>query len=203
MRDFLISDYQHFELLAGVDEVGRGPLVGNVVTAAVVLPKSHSIQGLTDSKVLSEKKRNALVDVIKAQAISWSLGYATPEEIDQLNILQATFLAMQRAVNSLSVVPDMVLVDGNKLPKWSFPSEAIVKGDRLVEAISAASILAKVARDDEMVQLDKVYPDYGFAQHKGYPTKQHMQSLERFGPIPEHRKSFKPVKQWLENNDNG
>lgn len=203
MTEFSMEEYQHIELLAGVDEVGRGPLVGNVVTAAVILPKHHQIKGLTDSKALSEKKRNGLVDIIKDQAVSWALGRATPAEIDELNILQATFLAMQRAVDGLSVKPEMVLVDGNKLPKWSFPSRAIVKGDSLVEAISAASILAKVARDEEMIQLDQQYPDYGFAKHKGYPTKYHMQLLQQLGPIAQYRKSFKPVKQWLEENDKG
>lgn len=187
--------------MAGVDEVGRGPLVGNVVTAAVILPSEHTLTGLTDSKAISEKKRNQLVPLIKEQAISWALGSATPDEIDQLNILNATFLAMQRAVDSLSIKPDLVLVDGNKTPSWHYISRAIVKGDAFVEAISAASILAKVARDIEMIELDKSYPHYGFAQHKGYPTKQHLESVRRWGPIDAHRKSFKPIKEMVKSRD--
>ena len=154
--------------IAGVDEVGRGPLVGDVVTAAVILDPANPIEGLTDSKKLSEKKRNALSAEIKQKALAWSIGRATPVEIDSLNILHATMLAMTRAVDGLMLTPDFVRVDGNRLPKWSYEAEAVVKGDSLHPEISAASILAKVERDNDMVELDKAYPQYGFAAHKGY-----------------------------------
>lgn len=186
-------------LIAGVDEVGRGPLVGNVVTAAVILDPSKPIKGLNDSKKLSEKKRNALAVDIKERALCWSLGQATPEEIDKLNILHATMLAMTRAVDGLSSLPDMVKVDGNRLPNWQYKAEAIVKGDGLIEEISAASIIAKVARDNEMHMLHQKYPEYGFSQHKGYPTKLHLEKLQQYGPLPEHRRSFKPVSNCLNN----
>ena len=184
-------------LVAGVDEVGRGPLVGDVVTAAVILDPKHSIEGLTDSKKLSEKKRLFLANEIKQQAIAWSIGRATPAEIDDINILHATMLAMQRAVSALSVKPERVLVDGNRCPEFGIPCEAIVKGDLTEPAISAASILAKVARDQDMFELDKAYPQYGFAQHKGYPTKKHFAAISELGIIEGYRKSFKPVKQYL------
>lgn len=186
--------HKNAQFIAGVDEVGRGPLVGNVVTAAVILDPLKPIAGLTDSKKLSEKKRDVLFDEIKEKALSWSIGAATPKEIDQINILQATMLAMVRAVEGLSVQPDWVRVDGNRCPAWSYQSEAVVKGDLLHEEISAASILAKVTRDREMQTLHEQFPQYGFAGHKGYPTKQHMAALAEHGPIKEHRFSFKPVQ---------
>ena len=189
--------YPNAHLIAGVDEVGRGPLVGAVVTAAVILDPNNPIEGLADSKKLSEKKRLLLAEEIKAKALCWSLGRAEPEEIDQLNILHATMLAMQRAVAGLNIQPDFVLVDGNRIPTLPMPAQAVIKGDSLVAEISAASILAKVARDQEMAELDKQYPEYGFAKHKGYPTKLHFEKLEQFGATPFHRKSFAPVKKIL------
>lgn len=185
-------------LVAGVDEVGRGPLVGDVVTAAVILPPDHGISGLNDSKKLSEKKRDQLDVIIKEVALSWSIGIASHTEIDELNILQATMLAMTRSVENLSVQPDFVRVDGNRCPKWKYRSEAIVKGDGTVAEISAASILAKVYRDRQMVELHERYPAFGFDKHKGYPTKLHMEMLQVHGVLPEHRRSFKPVRIALE-----
>lgn len=184
----------HYQFIAGVDEVGRGPLVGDVVTAAVILDPAKPIDGLTDSKKLSEKKREYLFDIIMQHALSWSIGRATPSEIDKINILHATMLAMKRAVAGLHIQPDFVRVDGNRCPNWLYKSEAIVKGDLLHSEISAASILAKVTRDREMVILDQLHPQYGFAGHKGYPTKQHIAALELHGPIAQHRFSFKPVQ---------
>ncbi|ELR63622.1 Ribonuclease HII [Photobacterium marinum] len=195
--DFEPFEYPQAELIAGVDEVGRGPLVGAVVTAAVILDPNNPIEGLTDSKKLSEKKRNVLFDEIKEKALAWSLGRCEPEEIDQLNILQATMVAMQRAVAGLSVQPDYVLVDGNKVPELPMAAQSVVKGDLRVAEISAASILAKVTRDREMEELDVQYPQYGFAKHKGYPTKAHFEALEQHGAIEQHRKSFKPVRRIL------
>ncbi|EMW3562539.1 ribonuclease HII [Proteus mirabilis] len=189
--------YPKANLIAGVDEVGRGPLVGAVVTAAVILDPTNPIQGLMDSKKLTEKKRNALYDEIKEKALCWAIGRAEPEEIDKLNILWATMKAMERAVAGLSITPDMVLVDGNRCPNLPMASQAVIKGDSLVQEISAASILAKVTRDREMEQLDKLYPDYGFAKHKGYPTAFHMEKLASLGATPYHRKSFAPVKRAL------
>lgn len=189
--------YPNAERIAGVDEVGRGPLVGAVVTAAVILDPNNQIEGLADSKKLSEKKRLALAEEIKAKALSWSLGRAEPAEIDAVNILNATMLAMQRAVAGLHIQPDFVLVDGNRIPQLSMPAQAIVKGDSLVAEISAASILAKVARDQEMDELEQLYPNYGFAQHKGYPTKLHFEKLAELGATPYHRKSFAPVRKVL------
>ncbi|GGD56783.1 ribonuclease HII [Lacimicrobium alkaliphilum] len=190
---------QKNRLIAGVDEVGRGPLVGDVVTAAVILDPRYPIDGLTDSKALSEKKRQYFFALIKEKALCWAIGRASPAEIDRLNILHATMLAMERAVEGLFIQPEHVLVDGNRCPKWRYSSEAIVKGDGLIPAISAASILAKVTRDTEMTELSKRYPDYGFDRHKGYPTAAHLQCLAERGPIPEHRLSFKPVQQALKN----
>ena len=184
-------------LIAGVDEVGRGPLVGDVVTAAVILDPLNPIAELNDSKKLSEKKRNALFPIIQERALAWSVGRASPAEIDELNILHATMLAMTRAVEGLSLTPDFVKVDGNRLPKWRYAGEAIVKGDGSVAEISAASILAKVIRDTEMQTLDAQHPAYGFAQHKGYPTKAHLESLQRLPILPEYRKSFKPIASLL------
>lgn len=192
MQKFIYPDAQ---FIAGVDEVGRGPLVGAVVTAAVILDPNKPIAGLADSKKLSEKKRLLLAAEIKQKALAWSLGRAEAAEIDELNILHATMLAMQRAVDNLKIQPHFVLVDGNRLPKLSMPAQAVVKGDSLVAEISAASILAKVARDQEMAELDAQYPAYAFAQHKGYPTKLHLEKLAELGPLPQHRRSFAPVKR--------
>jgi len=194
MPDFI---YPVARLIAGVDEVGRGPLVGAVVTAAVILDPANPITGLADSKKLSEKRRLALYDEIKEKALAWSLGRAEPEEIDQLNILHATMLAMQRAVAGLGIQPDYVLIDGNRCPALPMPSQAVVKGDSLVAEISAASIIAKVSRDQEMTELDLLFPKYGFAQHKGYPTALHMEKLTQYGVTPHHRRSFAPVRNAL------
>ena len=183
-------------IVAGVDEVGRGPLAGDVVAAAVILGDS-SPAGLTDSKALSPRQRERLAETIRSEAVSWSLGRATVAEIDELNILQASLLAMWRAVEGLSVQPALVLVDGNHLPRWSYEARAIVKGDLIEPAISAASIVAKVTRDSEMVILDDQYPGYGFATHKGYPTKAHLAALTSLGVSPVHRRSFGPVKRLL------
>lgn len=179
--------------IAGVDEVGRGPLVGDVVTAAVILDMDNPIEGLMDSKKLSEKKRKLLSEEIKEKAVAWAIGRASPEEIDTINILHATMLAMQRAVADLPVTPDYVLVDGNRTPSFAIPAKAVVKGDDRVAEISAASILAKVARDEEMIALDIEYPAYGFAKHKGYPTKAHLEIITELGVLDCYRKSFKPV----------
>lgn len=181
-------------LIAGVDEVGRGPLAGPVVTAAVILDDNNPIEGLADSKKLSEKRRETLEEIIKAQALSWSLGRAEPEEIDQINILQATLLAMKRAVEGLHVAPSHAYVDGNQAPQLACPVTTIIKGDQSEPAIAAASILAKVARDREMRAMDEIYPGYGLAKHKGYPTKQHQQALMELGATDIHRRSFKPVQ---------
>ncbi|MCL6272002.1 ribonuclease HII [Sansalvadorimonas sp. 2012CJ34-2] len=196
----LFADRSADEIIAGVDEVGRGPLCGAVVTAAVILDSDNPILGLNDSKKLSEKKRNALFDEIQEKALSWSIGRAEVEEIDQINILQATMLAMQRAVAGLSVKPTLVLVDGNRTPDFGIPARAEVKGDGRIAEISAASILAKVARDREMVELDRQYPGYGIADHKGYPTKAHMEAIKKLGVTPIHRRSFKPVRDCLPEN---
>lgn len=190
--------YPAATLIAGVDEVGRGPLVGAVVTAAVILDPARPIIGLADSKKLSEKRRLALYDEIVEKALSWSLGRAEPDEIDRLNILHATMLAMQRAVAGLHIAPDMVLIDGNRCPALPMRSQAVVKGDSRVAEISAASILAKVTRDREMTELDREFPDYGFAQHKGYPTAFHLERLAVLGATEHHRRSFAPVRRVLE-----
>ena len=191
-------DFSAGRLIAGVDEVGRGPLIGNVVAAAVILDPANPVAGLTDSKKLSEKKREQLFPMIQERALAWSIAWASPQEIDELNILHATMLAMQRAVSQLSVVPQFALIDGNRCPPGlPCPAEAIVKGDLKEPAISAASILAKVYRDREMAELDLRYPDYGFARHKGYPTALHMERLRLLGPLPEHRRSFRPVAELL------
>jgi len=192
-----VSTYQGL-LGAGVDEVGRGPLAGDVVTAAVILDPNNPIEGLADSKKLTEKKRERLFDEIKEKALSFCIARASFEEIDQINILQASLLAMKRAVEGLPIQPEHVWVDGNKIPKWSYAAEAVVKGDSRVQAISAASILAKVTRDREMVVMDTTYPGYGFAGHKGYPTKVHMEALDKLGVTPIHRRSFGPVRAKLE-----
>lgn len=186
------------QLICGVDEVGRGPLIGAVVTAAVILDPTKPIAGLTDSKKLSEKRRLELAELIKTQALCWALGRAEPHEIDQLNILHATMLAMRRAVAALSITPQWVLVDGNRTTDFGLPATAVVKGDLLVPEISAASILAKVARDDEMKALHLAHPQFGFAEHKGYPTAAHLAAISEHGVLPEHRRSFKPVRLVLE-----
>ena len=190
--------YPKANLIAGVDEVGRGPLVGAVVTAAVILDPNNPITGLADSKKLTEKKREKLFDEIQQKALCWCIGRAEPEEIDNINILHATMLAMQRAVAGLSIVPEYVLIDGNRCPKLPMPSQAVIKGDSLVQEISAASILAKVIRDREMVELDKTFPEYGFAKHKGYPTAYHLEKLAQYGATEFHRKSFAPVRKALD-----
>lgn len=186
-----------FKLVAGVDEVGRGPLAGPVVAAAVILDPEKPIQGLADSKALSEKARLILDERIKSCALAWAIGRAEVEEIDQINILQASLLAMRRAILTLRPQAGHALVDGNRCPELPCSCEAIIKGDQSVEAISAASIIAKVSRDQEMVEMDKVYPGYGFVSHKGYPTKLHMESLRKLGATPIHRRSFGPVKKVL------
>lgn len=185
-------------LFAGVDEVGRGPLAGDVVAAAVILDPNNPIEGLNDSKKLTEKKRETLFEIIQQQSKSWCLARASVEEIDRINILQASLLAMKRAVEGLSVQPEHVLVDGNKIPEWSYEAEAVVKGDSRVAAISAASILAKVTRDREMIALAETYPEYGFESHKGYPSKKHLEALEDYGVLPIHRRSYAPVRKIIE-----
>lgn len=185
-------------LVAGVDEVGRGPLAGPVITAAVILDPERPIEGLADSKKLSEKRREELFEIIQERALAWSLGRAEVDEIDKINILQATMLAMQRAVMALEPQPQHALIDGNRCPELSCTSEAVVKGDSRVPAIAAASILAKVSRDKEMAELDASYPGYGLAGHKGYPTRAHIAALQELGVSPIHRRSFGPVKRLLE-----
>ncbi len=204
-KSFEPFEYPVAYCIAGVDEVGRGPLVGDVVTAAVILDPENPIEGLMDSKKLSEKKRQLLSVEIKQHAIAWSIGRANPEEIDTLNILHATMLAMQRAVLGLKVLPDYVLVDGNRCPTFAveggnIASQSVVKGDARVAEISAASIIAKVARDDEMIALDKLHPEYGFAQHKGYPTKAHLEKIIEHGVLDNYRRSFKPVANVIANS---
>ena len=185
-------------LLAGVDEAGRGPLAGDVVAAAVILDPLRPIAGLADSKKLTEKKREVLFDQIHQQALAVAIGRANVKEIDQLNILWASMLAMHRAVDALAIRPEFVVVDGNRLPKWDYSSQAVVKGDQRMSCISAASIIAKVTRDRDMSDLASVYPDYGFNQHKGYPTALHKAALARYGATDQHRKTFAPVKAVLD-----
>ncbi len=184
-------------MIAGVDEVGRGPLAGPVFAAAVILDPCRNIRGLADSKVLTATRREELDVKIRANAIAWSLGVASVEEIDSINILQASLLAMQRAVAGLPLMPHLALIDGNRCPQLDCPSMAIIKGDQKVNAISAASIIAKVARDRQMLMLDAVYPGYGFAGHKGYPTPAHVRALQALGVSPVHRRSFAPVRQLI------
>ena len=185
--------------IAGVDEAGRGPLVGSVVAAAVILDPERPIEGLNDSKKLTEKKREALFVEIQEKAIAWSIAEASAKEIDEINILQASLLAIRRAVEGLSVAPEHVLVDGNKVPQGLVVScDAVVGGDALHAEISAASILAKVTRDRQMVEMDQHYPEYGFAKHKGYPTKAHFEAIAAHGVIDEHRRSYAPVRKALE-----
>jgi ribonuclease HII len=192
----LIKSTQSF-LVAGVDEAGRGPLAGPVVAAAVILDPLINIEGLADSKILSERKRDSLFDIIKVSALSWSVGMASVEEIDEFNILQATLLAMQRAVNGLAIRPDGALIDGNRLPSLLIPAQAIIKGDSKVKAISAASILAKVERDKIMVGYHKKYPDFSFHLHKGYGTGRHLNEIRQFGFLPIHRKTFNPLRTMI------
>ena len=200
------EDYEalRFEgLLAGVDEAGRGPLAGPVCAAAVILNPKRPIEGLADSKKLSAKKREALAPLIREHALAWAIAWAEPEEIDRVNILRATMNAMRRAVEGLRVAPDCVWVDGNRLPDLPYPAEAIVKGDAKVPAISAASILAKTARDSKMLEYAVTYPEYGFERHAGYGTKEHVAALEKYGPTPIHRKTFEPVKSLLRAREEG
>jgi len=181
------------ELIAGIDEVGRGPLAGPVVAAAVILDPNNPIEGLKDSKKLSAKRREEMAEIIKTQAKCYAYGRAEPAEIDEINILQASLLAMQRAVANLPIKPHHALVDGIHCPILPCSVEAIIKGDSKISAISAASIIAKVLRDNEMIGFEEIYPGYGFAVHKGYPTKQHILALQQLGITPIHRRSFKPV----------
>ncbi|MEE9330745.1 MAG: ribonuclease HII [Methylophilaceae bacterium] len=193
------------QLICGVDEAGRGPLAGAVYAAAVILDPAHPIEGLADSKKITEKKRDVLTKEIKQRALAWAIASSSVEEIDDINILQASLLAMKRAIETMQMQYSdglsghdiLVQVDGNQCPKVSLPCEAIVKGDSKVQAISAASILAKTARDANLYELDKQYPMYGFAQHKGYPTKSHMESLLQYGVSPVHRRSYAPVRKLL------
>lgn len=184
-------------LVAGVDEAGRGPLIGSVVTAAVILDPNQPIAGLNDSKKLSEKKRDALFEEIKQKALAWCIAEASHSEIDSLNILHATMLAMTRAIEGLPVRPTLALIDGNRCPVTDIECKAIVGGDALEQAISAASILAKVTRDQQLKAMDALHPQYGLAKHKGYPTKAHIAAIEQFGILPAHRRSYGPVKKLL------
>jgi ribonuclease HII len=187
--------------IAGVDEVGRGPLAGPVIAAAVILDETKPIEGLADSKVLNATRREELAYLIRERSLCWALGRAEVEEIDRLNILRASLLAMQRAVAALSLPPELVLVDGNQAPDLRCEVQAIVRGDATVPAISAASILAKVIRDAEMIQMDMLYPEYGFSKHKGYPTEHHLRALEKYGVSSIHRRSFGPVRKMLNQFD--
>ncbi len=184
--------------VAGVDEAGRGPLAGPVVAGAVILDVNNPIAGLDDSKRLSAARRDRLFDEIQQKALAWSVASASVEEIDTINILQATMLAMQRAVNSLQPAAEHALIDGNRCPQLSCPARAIIRGDSRVAAISAASIIAKVTRDREMQVLDVMYPGYGLAQHKGYPSKAHIEALQQLGASPVHRRSYAPVRKILQ-----
>ena len=180
-----------YKIVCGTDEAGRGPLAGCVYAAAVILPQGLVIEGLNDSKKLTEKKRDKLFDIIKEEAISYGIAYATPEEIDEYNILNAALLAMRRAIDMLDPKPDFVLVDGNQTRGFTIPARAIVKGDSVSPSIAAASILAKVSRDRSCLVLDQKYPEYGFAKHKGYPTKEHYEAIKKYGITPDHRRSFR------------
>ncbi len=201
MQDLFQVDYEgpghEGPGLAGVDEVGRGPLAGDVVAAAVILDPARPITGLRDSKKLSHKRRGDLAAQIREQALAWAIARASVAEIDSLNILQASLLAMHRAVAALDPQPGYVLVDGNRLPRWDYAAEPVIGGDDRVPAIAAASILAKVQRDAELVALDAEYPGYGFAAHKGYPTPAHLSALRELGITPVHRRSFAPVRELL------
>ncbi|MFL3653781.1 MAG: ribonuclease HII [Halioglobus sp.] len=196
MKDLFECGYKG-SALAGVDEVGRGPLAGSVVAAAVILNPQLPIEGLRDSKKLTASRRETLAQLIRSRALGWAIGSASVAEIDELNILQASLLAMHRAVLALQFQPEYILVDGNRLPRWQYASEAVVRGDDRVPAIAAASILAKVHRDNALIALDGVYPGYGFASNKGYPTAAHLQALGALGVTPIHRRSFAPIKKIL------
>jgi ribonuclease HII len=202
MNDLFEPDYRG-ALLAGVDEAGRGPLAGDVFAAAVILDPRQPIHGLRDSKKLSEKRRELLAEQIRQTATAWFVARATVQEIDRINILQASMLAMQRAVEGLATAPEYVLVDGNRLPVWHYPSTAVVKGDDRVPAIAAASILAKVQRDGELRELDLQFPGYGLAQHKGYPTRAHLKALQELGVTEIHRRSYAPVQKLLATEGEG
>ena len=193
-REILASDL----LVAGVDEAGRGPLAGDVIAGAVILDPARPVAGLRDSKKLSHARRAQLAAAVREAALAWAIGRASVAEIDRLNILQASLLAMQRAVEGLHITPKMAMIDGNRCPKLTMPSEAVVKGDSKVPAIAAASILAKVSRDREMAAFELIYPGYGIGGHKGYPTPVHLEALARLGPTPIHRRSFAPVRQAYE-----
>lgn len=197
MQSKIISSKYKGQLLVGVDEAGRGPLAGPVTAAAVILHPKKLIKGLNDSKKLTKKQRDMLFIMIQQRSIAWAVGWASVAEIDKLNILQASLLAMQRAVKALDIIPDKVLIDGKHKPALPYAMEAIVAGDSLIPAISAASIMAKVSRDKLMAILDKLYPHYGFAQHQGYSTEFHKQQLEQLGPSAIHRSSFQPVKDYV------
>lgn len=195
-----MSKSQHHKeilMVAGVDEAGRGPLAGPVFAAAVILNPKKNIRGLADSKILTAKRREQLEKKIYSDALSWAVGRAEVHEIDNLNILQASLLAMERAVAALTLIPELVLIDGNQYPKLSLQMKTVINGDATIPAISAASILAKVARDREMILLSEQYPDYGFAEHKGYATKRHLTALNALGPSPIHRRSFAPVQKFF------
>jgi ribonuclease HII len=191
------SSFFVHKLIAGVDEVGRGPLAGPVIAAAVILDETKPIEGLADSKVLSATRRKELACLIRERALCWALGRAEVDEIDRLNILRASLLAMKRAVEALSLSPELVLVDGNQAPELGYPVQTIIRGDASVPAISAASILAKVTRDAEMCVLDTCFPGYGFSKHKGYPTAEHIRALKKQGVSAIHRRTFAPVRQLL------
>ena len=197
MENLFRVDYEGPDL-AGVDEAGRGPLAGDVVAAAVILDPARPVPGLRDSKKLTATRREALAGLIRERALAWAVARASVAEIDRLNILHASMLAMHRAVQALQPQPGYVLVDGNRLPRWSYAAEPVVGGDDRVPAIAAASILAKVQRDRELVELDARYPGYGFAAHKGYPTRAHLAALRALGVTPVHRRSFAPVKSLLQ-----
>ena len=198
-QDFLLAFPQATtgEFVAGVDEVGRGPLAGDVVAAAVILDPDDPIEGLADSKRLSQTRRERLYEQITARALAWSVARSTVHEIDEFNILHASLLAMHRAVTELARQPAYVYVDGNRCPSWDYASQAVVGGDNRIACIAAASIVAKVSRDRELVALDRLYPGYGLARHKGYPTPEHLQALQALGPAPIHRRSFAPVQRCL------
>ena len=194
---FCEAEEAELQFVAGVDEAGRGPLAGSVVAAAVILDPANLPEGLRDSKKLSAMKREQLAHQIRQRALSYALAEATVNEIDQLNILQASLLAMQRAVNALSVPPDFVYVDGRHCPAWNYASRGVIKGDDRILAIAAASILAKVSRDSSLLALHERYPQYGFARHKGYPTAEHLNALQQYGVSPVHRRSYAPVRRLL------
>jgi len=194
---FCEEEESQYRLIAGVDEAGRGPLAGNVVAAAVILDPEKIIAGLNDSKKLSPHRRDVLSQQIKQEALAFAIAEADVKEIDSINILQATLLAMQRAVAALELAPAYVYVDGNRMPVWNYKSKAVIKGDQHIQSIAAASILAKVSRDQSLLRLHEQFPAYGFAKHKGYPTPEHLAVLRELGPCPEHRLSYGPVKAVL------